>query len=102
MVSDTYESNRVLPVARCETHSCQTPWESVKHNIFQPLNSDLALCVSGQTPFHEHTNYIWLIEDPEDWTATCSRVARTDEWMTLLELDRRFIGIVGEYSNHVL
>lgn len=103
MISHETRRDRVLTVVLCETRSWQATWESVDRNIIKVLDSDLALCISGhafdQTPFHEQADYFWLIEEPEDWAKTYSEVAGNDEWLTLLEIDRRFIGTVGEDSN---
>lgn len=106
-------SNRTLVIILAQTRAGHLTWGSVKKHLLEPLNADLALCVSHQKtadvesddPFRANAQYIWEFPEPSDWADAYNHVkaveGSSEEWRKALKIkDQLFGGIKDPDDQH--
>jgi hypothetical protein len=89
------QRDRVLVAVVAETRAWEVTAENLFANLLDPLGADLALCVGDHeelNPLHERAKFIWLVEEPENWSEAYDRKAGSSDWRVLLTPGAQLLG----------
>lgn len=98
---------RVLVVLLAETRASELTFSNFEDNVLKPLNADLAVCVSSNSPpedpYMKAAKYKWLYPEQSDWAQGYDYACKCkDCWRPALQIrDQLFGGIVNpEYQQN--
>ena len=102
MMSD----KRTLVCVIAETRAHKITWPSIKKNLLDELNADLALCISTpdaydyENPFWQEAKYKWTVPEYDDWGQAfdfAQNEIRQDGDMTVVPNWRRILLIKDQW-----
>ena len=103
---------KTLVIILSETRAFDLTYQSFEQNLLQPLNADLALCVSESpteeldNPFYKKASYVWTHPELDNWSDALDYAQKSDsivnqDWRQLFAITGNFLGGLKDENGRV-
>lgn len=103
---------KTLVIILSETRAYDLTYASFEQNLLQPLDADLALCVSESAteetdnPFYKNASYVWTYPELDDWSAALDDAQQSESivgqnWRQLFAVEGNFLGGLNNGNERV-
>lgn len=103
---------QTLVIILSETRAYDLTYPSFQKHLLEPLQADLALCVSEgateerENPFYKNASYVWTYPELEDWSTALDYAQECDsivgqDWRQLFAIRGNFLGGLRDVNGRV-